>query len=516
MKPNLKIISVPDFFTLSKNKKIVAYGANEFFCNLCDEFGIEKNVEFVIDNNNYIWETEQKFGNSSLKIFNPDVIKDLSFSEYVIVIFAPYYQMIYEQLNESNGKISIYAIISKADQISQKYSTKLKKDSLDNVILFRSGKTGLQRWDVSDNAKVFFDYLVDNGYNKKYKLVWIVHNVDEYQWLKSIQNVDVISIYWELTEVDELATKYYNYILNAKYCFFTDDCFFMRNRSKNQVLISLWHGCGFKARNSKTEPTGTHYDYMTVNSDLYAKIHAQIYGCNISQMLTLGLPKQDLLFSNKTIDRMEQIKRDGCRVVFWLPTFRSSEDNKISNRSYESQTGLPIVDDEKKLVELNKLLQMCKIVLFIKIHPSQRISDFNIPKLSNIFLLEDEEMRREHAQINLYLKYADALISDYSSAAVDYILLDRPIGFTVSDLSEYSNKRGFVFEDITEYLPGELLYSYEDLSTFLQNISEGSDKCIDKRHKLIPIFHNNCDKGVCRRIETFIFGGNDNEITGHK
>ncbi len=39
------------------------------------------------------------------------------------------------------------------------------------------------------------------------------------------------------------------------------------------------------------------------------------------------------------------------------------------------------------------------------------------------------------------------LVSDYSSVAIDYLLLDRPLGFTLDDYEAYTESRGWVFDD---------------------------------------------------------------------
>ena len=44
-------------------------------------------------------------------------------------------------------------------------------------------------------------------------------------------------------------------------------------------------------------------------------------------------------------------------------------------------------------------------------------------------------------EINQILGHADALISDYSSAAVDYLVLDRPEAFTLDDVEVYEKRR---------------------------------------------------------------------------
>ena len=58
---------------------------------------------------------------------------------------------------------------------------------------------------------------------------------------------------------------------------------------------------------------------------------------------------------------------------------------------------------------------------------------------------------------------SDGLLSDYSSVAVDYLLLDRPLGYVLADYNIYKEKRGFVFEDPLEYMPGEKIYNVCDI-----------------------------------------------------
>ena len=95
----------------------------------------------------------------------------------------------------------------------------------------------------------------------------------------------------------------------------------------------------------------------------------------------------------------------------------------------------------------------------MKLHPFQRRERVNCDGFLNIVLIENEDLDRMDIPVNRILGKADALISDYSSAAVDYLILDRPIGFLLKDVEEYGNPRGFVFDPEREWLPGEELSS---------------------------------------------------------
>ena len=51
---------------------------------------------------------------------------------------------------------------------------------------------------------------------------------------------------------------------------------------------------------------------------------------------------------------------------------------------------------------------------------------------------------------------ADLLVTDYSSAYFDWLILDRPVIFSVFDLPEYSGKVGFI-QDLEKIAAGEIV-----------------------------------------------------------
>jgi CDP-glycerol glycerophosphotransferase (TagB/SpsB family) len=61
-----------------------------------------------------------------------------------------------------------------------------------------------------------------------------------------------------------------------------------------------------------------------------------------------------------------------------------------------------------------------------------------------------------------YLPLCDVLVTDYSSLAFDFMLLDRPIVYFVPDLEEYTRYRGFYFDPL-EMMPGPLVRDPGDL-----------------------------------------------------
>lgn len=87
----------------------------------------------------------------------------------------------------------------------------------------------------------------------------------------------------------------------------------------------------------------------------------------------------------------------------------------------------------------------------------------------------------------------DALISDYSSVYVDYLLLNRPVIFSCPDLEEYKRDRGFVVDDPSTLMPGAIIKTQDELICTLENIFKGKDEYKDLREEKMSFFHTYVD-----------------------
>jgi CDP-glycerol glycerophosphotransferase (TagB/SpsB family) len=172
---------------------------------------------------------------------------------------------------------------------------------------------------------------------------------------------------------------------------------------------------------------------------------------------------------------------------------RLSEDYALS------ETGLPVLETFDCIREIDWRLKDHDIFLFIKLHPNQYYNQQN-HQYSNIKVMTHAEFMKYDIPINRLLAMTDALITDYSSVAVDYMLLDKPIAFTLDDMEAYKAGRGFVFENIIDFLPGRMIYTKEEFASFLNEISAGIDSSKDKRDKLFSLMHEYHDDNNCKRI----------------
>ena len=246
---------------------------------------------------------------------------------------------------------------------------------------------------------------------------------------------------------------------------------------------------------------------MPVISQIYKKIHEEIYGLREDQVIVTGYPKEDWLFHpvNETFSELFGAL-EASKYIMWISTFREAKGQLANLNEYSigNETGLPVADTQSKLERLNELLVSKNAVIIVKLHPFQRRERVNGDGFSNIVLIENEDLDRMDIPVNRVLGKADALISDYSSAAIDYLILDRPIGFLLEDVEEYGTSRSFVFDPVRDWLPGEELFDFNDFLRLVAEIASGIDSSREKRQRLRKCLHEFNDDRSCERLVKYL------------
>ena len=491
-----------------KGKKIVCYvKVVQYIVELEEKYKLLDQIEMIIDEHSSRW-GNCVCGGKSIPVVGPEILRDLDYEKYIVLITSEYYREVYDSFCVSElqkcGLQKVYYYADREMELYDYYANKYIDSPLENIIVFRSGPRDdmlNSRMEFTENAKALFDYMVENGYNNTFELFWIVENPEDYKEFQN-KNITFISYKWATSECTEKQEKYYRPICLAKYVFFTSACNFVRNARKDQTRVQLWHGQGFKNRAlfSKFEKR---YEYMTVMSQTYADIHAEIFGLREDQILITGIPKQDWLFHKISQQEFYDLGIPKAeKYIFWLPTFKAATKKleKMAVSVKQTDTGFSVVEELVQAKELNDFLKERNIVMVIKLHHAQNqdiIADIND---SNIVLLNHDVLSERHLHINQILDYADALISDYSSVAVDYLLLDRPIGFAVGDFEDYKKNRGFIFDDIENWLPGNMIFEFSEFCNFVDEVSNGIDSSKEKRHNISGKLCTWKDDCNCERV----------------
>ena len=330
--------------------------------------------------------------------------------------------------------------------------------------------------DYSDNSRAFSDYLLKKG---GYKIYWIVKDAKTYA--KRFPNPRIHF----LQEVDRngvASIRTLLVLLRAGWIFSTHGFTYVPGTHKRKKFIKLWHGCSFKDKTSQA--TFTHFDFALVSGPSFIKTKSYFWGCPESKIIAKGYPRYDWLItkSKKAESVVNLWKRDNKKLIVWMPTFRNDKYNLHNESAVITQ--FPLMESATQWNELDLLCKKHSVLLVIKLHPFQKDYQIDYSHLNNIKMITNDDFDANNIQLYEFLGYSDALITDYSSIGVDYLIVDNPIAYTLDDYEVYRKTRGFVFEDPRQYMPGYHLYSFCDLGKFIADIADNKDEFREKRNSV--------------------------------
>lgn len=363
-----------------------------------------------------------------------------------------------------------------------------RKETDRNKVVFSSNP------DFSDNAKSLFLYLQKT--HPEYKYVWLVKQGFDIERCKGFQNTETafINASWHhgpsLKALKEIGTAHYLLFTHGSPVRYL-------KKKERQIVINLWHGCGYKEiqKTRKTYISVNPFDYALVPGSVFIETKYKFWGCRKDQILTLGYPRYDLFFqeSGKAAAFANSLKNaEDDRIIIWMPTFRNTGTGLYPEENNTEAYDLPLLASDAQLDSLNDYCAAHSAVICIKRHPYQLEYSGEKRNYSNIRFISNEDLVDRDIELYSLLKYTDALITDYSSVAIDYLLLNKPIAFSLDDYEHYKSTRGFVFDSPLDYMPGNHLFSFEDCMIFIQQISAGRDEYQTDREKIMPAVHNVC------------------------
>lgn len=369
------------------------------------------------------------------------------------------------------------------------YFTKSKP--LKNIIIIESHN------DFDCNGGAFYSYLIRNDYNKKYLIVWLLGD-------KKNANRKTLPANVKAYTLSSLSILKNYYIVRAK--LFTADGRVTNKVRDDQVSFFFDHGSFSLKSVKKYMVLPETIDYYLTASANFDPIFCETRNISYSssKLLHLGYPMHDVFYQDTPSELPKIQKKKYDKVILWMPTFRKGlEGRNDSNAEYTY--GIPLIDSQDEFDTLQRTLEELDILLIIKIHPMQ---DKESTKLlmkctsDNISVLTGDTVKQLDIDNYRLLKDADALISDYSSIVYSYILLDRPIGFVLSDLNDM--KYGICVDNPDFFITGQRIYTLDDMISFIQNVSENKDEFRKERRNLCNWLHEYQDGNSCERIVKFL------------
>jgi len=232
--------------------------------------------------------------------------------------------------------------------------------------------------------------------------------------------------------------------------------------------VDVWHGAGFK-RLRWREKMLLDYDLAFVTSEFFHKYESEKTGVPYKLKVT-GYPRTDILIKG-SVSREKILKKlkipPNRKNILYAPTISSKPKPFFPWEKLEV-----IVDEIERFCEQNNcnfLIRMHHDWYKRQLKDVQKLKR-KISQCKNIFDLSIENYR--DVQPILYI--TDVLITDWSSIASDFLLLNRPIIFMDVELPA----EDFVLgpEDRVGYIVKNKQEFFEKLKEALENPNLFEDK----------------------------------------
>ena len=354
--------------------------------------------------------------------------------------------------------------------------------------------------DYTDSAKAVFDYLGKKGTEDRPVVVWHVKNPS---LVRSIYKRNTYSDFRVRFVKKNRLLSFLMFCL-SRYIVDTHGLYSMVKMKNRQRSIYLTHGMpvkkfGFEYEND-IQMGVQHADYALATSHFYQDVISRSMHIQESSVFPIGLPRNDIFFE---LDPYETRIREllSPKYYIYLPTYRVSNSKNKNNGKDLNQGELILGGTWDEWKRLNKTLWEKQAKIVIKPHPLE--AHFNadlLKKLNQIIIIDDEWIIENELSLNLIMKYSDMLITDYSGAFIDYLLVDKPIVFFVPDYSEYKDSRGYVFEDYISFLPGKTITQFVEIGDTLN-----SDEYAQQRSKVRKMVNSQTDANASEIVCNILF-----------
>lgn len=339
--------------------------------------------------------------------------------------------------------------------------------------------------DFACNPHALWKYIIDNTIHET---AWIVKRLEHVHELRKrgirCELYDTVGAEKLLNEAD--------YIITNSYTFQQID------KKSGQIIVNLWHGSGIKAHDyydhalnpkhaAKLRTFFQKVDLMCVHSlDDRFRLSAQL-NYDMRRSYVTGQARLDCIkFSDgkgKIIKLFGERMASYDKIVFFAPSFRANmschSGKFISDNIFRTDD----FDDNK----FGDFLKRNNAALVYKLHPVEQTAfkgrkfDMN----DDCYELTDEILFMADIRYTELLNAFDAIISDYSSIVYDYLPLNRPIIYLIPDYNEYKNSKGFVFNNINYYMPGEKVFTFSELMNSIEEAFNNPDKYKNERNNVI-------------------------------
>ena len=355
------------------------------------------------------------------------------------------------------------------------------------IILFESYP------DFSGSSLEIYNELVKRGYRSKYDLLWAVHTSCASKAYPTIK-------YFGATTAQQTD------ILNRTKVIIDSNRYI--HKQSNNYRLHVRHGCSFKLCTDYYNKVGN-VDAILTTSNAMKQVDEVVWPSNLKgKFIVTGLPSNDRLFHPKDlyssgfIKRITGINNQYDKIISWLPTYRQHRFiKKDENMKYPF--GIPLIKSKVDLDLMNKILCDRNMLLIIQMHHAQMANYTKIPEYTNIKVISEADKQSSGLLNNDILGNCDAMITDYSAAYHEYIMLNRPIALTCDDLVTYAETTGFCYNYLN-WIKGEPCVALVPLLNFIVKTHQNIDTYYNERTSSLHKIHTYVDALSTNRVVQYL------------
>lgn len=273
------------------------------------------------------------------------------------------------------------------------------------------------------------------------------------------------------------------------------------SRSTRKLFVNLWHGWGTK-RLEQRPLVVRQSDLVAATSDAGADAIAAAWGIGRRQVEVTGLPRNDALLRASSMPRPPALRRlipDDGPLVVWLPTYRHSLVGQIRTDGIDFGNDFQL--PHCTATDVAGLAEELDAHILLKTHPMAAVHDPG--RHGRLSIWDNDALASAGLSLYELLGHADVLVTDYSSVWVDFLLVDRPIVFTVADQEEYGASRHH-YADGPQSHPGPEVRDLVGLGEALREALRGDDPWASQRHEVRATQHRWTDAGSAARVARLI------------
>lgn len=354
--------------------------------------------------------------------------------------------------------------------------------------------------DYSGSPKMICLELEKRGFRSKYHFVWAIDK-DQRNLFKDYECVP----FWGDLKFFERLKK--NLIVWNSVLIVDSNRYVEKTNLKKTFRLYTQHGAPIKKVFDYTYALGRVDSVLSLSKDI-AKMEHEIWPSAEGNFEVLGYPSNDALFESADLYKngfWKKITRKDSKftkILGWFPTYRQHRNVGLLGSSYVFPFGVPLLQNKNEFERINVYLQEKNVLLVVQMHHAQA-ENFPKQNYSNIVMIPSQlKIEMGISNANLMSSF-DALITDYSGAYHEYLLLDRPIALSIDDIDEYSKNPGFSI-DYFDWIKGVYLKDSSDLFRFIDEVVNGVDSAKEERRMAIKKIHKYVDANSTQRVVDFL------------